>query len=216
MRRSLLAVACLAATAACYPGRAVDSTTQYSSVTTLVDTTADFTTVTRYALTDSVVEVPRNEDLTDDLPLSTEASILASIRSNLNALGWVEVTDARATAVDVYVTASVSTTTNIFLNYFWWDYWYWYGYWPPGWGAGWGYYYPGYWYAYAYTTGTLLVNMIDARPTTPYAGQNRVPVVWTFAVNGVLEGQSTNIAIATAGIDQAFDQSPYLRGGPPQ
>jgi len=35
-------------------------------------------------------------------------------------------------------------------------------------------------------------------------------------VNGVLEGQSTNIAIATAGIDQAFAQSPYLKGGPPQ
>ena len=92
----------------------MDSTTQYSSVTTLVDTTADFATVTRYALTDSVVEVPRNEDLTDDLPLSTEASILASIRSNLNALGWVEITDARATAVDVYVTASVSTTKESF------------------------------------------------------------------------------------------------------
>ena len=196
MRRSLLAVACLAATAACYPGRAVDSTTQYASVTTLFDSTTDFVSVTRYALTDSVVEIPRNEDDDDDLPLSTEASILSSIRSNLNALGWVEVTNPAAAAVDVYVTAAVSTTTNIFLNYFWWDYWY--------------------WYAYAYTTGTLLVNMIDARPTSPVAGVNRVPVIWTFAVNGVLEGQSTNIAIATAGIDQAFDQSPYLRGGPPQ
>ena len=68
-------------------------------------------------------------------------------------------------------------------------------------------YYPGYWYAYSYTTGTVVLGMIDGRPQA--AGQ-QVPLVWSAGVNGVLDGQAANITIATAGINQAFQQSPYL------
>jgi hypothetical protein len=51
--------------------------------------------------------------------------------------------------------------------------------------------------------------MVDG--TAP-AAEERVPLIWTAAVNGVLADASTNLAIATAGIDQAFQQSPYLGG----
>jgi hypothetical protein len=37
--------------------------------------------------------------------------------------------------------------------------------------------------------------------------------MWSAGVNGVLADQSTNVAIAQAAIDQAFEQSPYLSGG---
>jgi hypothetical protein len=54
------------------------------------------------------------------------------------------------------------------------------------------------------------MGMIDGRPQVQ---PGRVPLVWTGAVNGVLADATTNIAIATKGIDQAFEQSPYLKTG---
>jgi Domain of unknown function (DUF4136) len=211
IRRSTLGIAWLAlAVAACYPERSVDSTSEFATVTTSFDEQADFATVTKYALPDTVLYVPREED--KEVPAATQSAVLAQIRTNLNALGWQEVTNPKTTPVDVYATAIITTTLNIYYGWAYWDYWYWYGGWPPGWGGGYGWYYPPSFYTYSYTTGTLLMNLIDARPAA--AQPQLVPIVWTGAVNGVLENQATNVAIVTAGIDQAFKQSPYL--GAPQ
>lgn len=208
--RSTVIVACLALVSlSCYPGRSVDATSEFASVTTLYDNQASFETITKYALPDTVIYVPEKED--EEVPAATQAAILSAIRTNLNALGWQEVIDARSNPVDVYVTAAVSSTTYVGWVYDWWGYWGWYGGWPPGWGGGYGWYYPGYWYPYSYTTGTVILGMIDQRQAQ--AGEQRVPLVWTAGVNGVLDGQSANIAVATAGINQAFEQSPYLSSG---
>jgi uncharacterized protein DUF4136 len=207
-----LGVACLGIVAACYPERSVDSTTEFASVTTLVDTATNFSTVTRYAMPDTVLYIPGNDR--DEVPAAVQSSILAKLRENLNALGWVEVINPTATnPVDVYVTSVISTETNIYYYWGWWGYWGWYPYWPLSYGASTNWYYPPYWYAYSYETGTLLVSVTDARADAQRP--DRIPLVWSFAVNGVLADPATNISIALAGIDQAFAQSPYL-GGPPQ
>jgi len=208
LARSTLGITWLALTAmACYPDRSVDSTTEFASVTTLFDKEASFETVTKYALPDTVLYVPKLED---EVPAATQAAILSSIRTNLNQLGWTEVTNPRTTAVDVYVVATVTSETSTYWVY-WWDYWGWYPYWPVGWtGASSSWYYPGYWYPYSYTTGTVLIGMADARPTVT---DGRIPLMWSAGVNGVLADQGTNVSIATAAIDQAFQQSPYLSGG---
>ena len=216
MKKSLI-LAGLAVAAACYPGRSVDSTTQLASVTTTFDDSADFASATRYAMPDTVLYIPADED-GDQVPAATQAAILTRIRADLATLGWVEVQDPRANPVDVFILPSVTTTTTIVYDYWWWDYWYWYGGWPLSWGPSYTWWYPPYWYAYSYTTGTLIMSMVDARPgAAGRAGPNLVPVIWTGAVNGVLSGQTTNIELVTAGIDQAFRQSPYLvKGGTPQ
>ena len=208
LARSTLGITWLALTAmACYPDRSVDSTTEFASVTTLVDKEADFATVTKYALPDTVLYVPKAED---EVPAATQAAILASLRENLNQLGWTEVLNPKTNPVDVYVVATVTSQTSTYWVY-WWDYWGWYPYWPVGWtGASANWYYPGYWYPYSYTTGTVLIGIADARPTV---SDGRIPLMWSAGVNGVLADQGTNVAIATAAIDQAFQQSPYLSGG---
>ena len=208
LARSILGITWFALTAiACYPDRSVDSTTEFASVTTLFDKEADFETVTRYALPDTVLYVPKLED---EVPAATQAAILSSIRTNLNQLGWTEVINPRTTDVDVYVVATVTSETSTYWVY-WWDYWGWYPYWPVGWtGASASWYYPGYWYPYSYTTGTVLIGMADARKP---ATDGRIPLMWSAGVNGVLADQGTNVSIATAAIDQAFEQSPYLTGG---
>jgi hypothetical protein len=206
--RSSLGVAWLALAAmGCYPDRSVDSTTEFASVTTLFDNQASFETITKYALPDTVLYVPKLEG--NEVPAVTQQAILSAIRTNLNSLGWTEVTDARATPVDVYVTAAVASQTYVGWVYDYWGYWGWYPYWPPGYGPGYGWGYPGYWYPYSYSTGSVIMGMVDARPSV----SDKAPLVWTGAVNGVLADQAANVAIATAGINQAFEQSPYLKTG---
>jgi hypothetical protein len=206
--RTTLGIALLGLTTmACYPDRSVDATSEFASVTTLFDQEAEFTTVTKYALPDTVLYVPRAED---EVPAVTQAAILASIRENLNGLGWQEVLNPATNPVDVYVVATITSQTSTYWVY-WWDYWGWYPYWPVGWtGASANYYYPGYWYPYSYTTGTVLIGMADARASV---GEGRVPLMWSAGINGVLADAGTNVSIATNGIDQAFAQSPYLTGG---
>ena len=208
LARSILGITCLALIAtACYPDRSVDATSEFASVTTLFDQEAEFTTVTKFALPDTVLYVPRAED---EVPAVTQAAILSSIRENLTRLGWQEVANPATSPVDVFVVATITSQTNVYWVY-WWDYWGWYPYWPVGWtGASANYYYPGYWYPYSYTTGTVLIGMADARAP---AGEGRIPLMWSAGINGVLADAGTNVSIATAGIDQAFEQSPYLTGG---
>ena len=208
LKRWILGVACVVTAAGCYPERSVDSSTELASVTTAFDTTANFGAVTRYAMPDTVLYLPAGDE---EVPFAVQNSILDRLRQNLNALGWVEVTDARATPVDVFVTAMITTADYVYYYWDWWYYWGWYPYWPLDAGASTNWYYPPYWYAYSYTTGTVLISMIDAHNIS----NSRVPLVWSSAVNGVLEDVSTNLSVALAGIDQAFAQSPYL-GGPPQ
>ena len=207
--RSSLGIAWLAlAAAACYPDRSVDSATEFASVTTLYDKAAPFETVKKYALPDTVLYVPKEEG--KEVPAVTQNAILSAIRSNLNSLGWTEVINARTTPVDVYVTAAVASQTYVGWVDDYWGYWGWYPYWPPGYGPGYGWGYPGYWYPYSYTTGSVILGMISADPTL---NPGKAPLIWTGVVNGVLADATTNIAVATAGINKAFEQSPYLRTG---
>ena len=180
LKRWILGVACMATVTGCYPERSLDSAAEFGAVTTLFDTTANFNAVTRYALPDSVIYL--QEDRTNEVPAATQAAILSQLRQNLNALGWTEVVDARTNPVDVYVTALITTAEYV---YYYWDYWYywgWYGDWPLSAGATTQWYYPSYWYAYSYSTGTVLISMIDAHNIS----NNRVPLIWSSAVNGVL------------------------------
>ena len=118
--RSSVGVAWLALSAiACYPDRAVDSTTEFAAVTTLFDKTAPFETITKYALPDTVIYVPAKEE--EEVPAVTQEAILSAIRSNLNSLGWSEViAPTQNNPVDVYVTAAVASQTYVGWVY---DYW---------------------------------------------------------------------------------------------
>jgi len=199
------------AAVACYPDRSVDSTTEFAAVTTLYDKTAPFASITKYALPDTVLYVPKEEG--KEVPEVTQAAILSAIRTNLNSLGWSEVVaPTQNNPVDVYVTAAVASQTYVGWVYDYWGYWGWYPYWPPGYGPDYGWGYPGYWYPYSYTTGSVILGMISSSPSVQ---PGRAPLIWTGAVNGVLADATTNIAIATAGINKAFEQSPYLKTGVP-
>ena len=82
--RSSLGVAWLALSAiACYPDRAVDSTTEFAAVTTLFDKTAPFETITKYALPDTVIYVPAKEE--EEVPAVTQEATPAPVSEQLKS-----------------------------------------------------------------------------------------------------------------------------------
>ena len=88
----------------------------------------------------------------------------------------------------------------------------WWGGYYPGWG--WGGYYPGYPWGgypvyYSYSTGTLLIEMINEDDIVPTS--DTIPIVWQTTINGLLSTSSQNtLSRIENAINQAFVQSPYL------
>ena len=191
----------------CYPGETPVS----DIVATLHDTKKDFRTYQTFTLPDSVVDAgdpsdPGYIEVTHEY----DDEILAGIRQNLTALGWVEIPEDQLSPtnvadVAVLVTMIITETTQI---------WYYPPYW--GWWPGWGYYppyYPGWIYPCCYsvsqyTTGTISIDMaalVDADPAT-----ETVPIPWAARLNGLANRSSATQARIETAIDQAFAQSPYL------
>jgi hypothetical protein len=155
----------------------------------------DFTSQGNYSMPDKIVKVTGN--LTEGEnpeyvkePYNTQ--ILNLIEDHMTNLGWNKV-DVPEDA-DVVLFPAVWTNTTVV---YWYDYWCWY---YPYYYCGWGYYYP---YTTSYTTGTMVMALI---PTD----ESVEPVsVWTGAINGLMSG-NYDLTRVTNGIDQAFEQSPYL------
>ena len=61
-----------------------------------------------------------------------------------------------------------------------------------------------------YATGTLFITMVD--PENTDTEEETIAVTWLAAINGLLSGSSLDMAQRiTDNIDQAFQQSPYLK-----
>lgn len=181
----------------CYP-QGPEFTEDLDIVLTYFKDDYDFSAKNTYARPDRIVKITGNLQEGDDpvyIPDGTAALILAQIDKNMENLGWdkVDVSDNP----DLLLTPASWETTTILYYY---DYWYWwYGGYYPGWG------YPG--YATSYSTGTLLMSLIDP---TVVGGNGNIVLQWTGALNGILTGYY-DASRVNKGIDQAFAQSPYLK-----
>jgi hypothetical protein len=181
-------------------------------VYTNYDAGFDFKAVNTFALPDEVIKVETqefNRQVKNEPEFVLEAHseiILSTIRDNMLYLGWTEV--EKNNGPDIIILPSVSTSTRIYYYYDW-NYWYW---WYPGWYSGWAWYYPGYYYPVyrsGYSSGTLFIQMTDNRNSQE---SNNVAVPWSAVINGVMETSRSHInQRLRSTIDQAFDQSPYLK-----
>src|SRR4051812_19599308 len=189
----------------CYPEQ-IASLTQNVSVTTLVDSQAALKTAHTFALPDTIVHPARAQGA-DVIGHEHDAEILGTIRSNLVALGWREITDVATARPDVVVLTFVLEQTNTGVAYSnWWGGWSSWPGWPVGYGPDWFWGYPGNATTFTYESGTLAMVMLDLRNGDQSA--RRVPLLWAGAVNGVLVIASFPESLS--GTDQAFIQSPYL------
>lgn len=129
--------------------------------------------------------------------------MLAAIDQNMTALGWTKVDVLAIPPPAVHLLPAAWSTTTIVTGGYYGGYYCWY--YPYYCGGDW--YYPYYSYASSYTTGTMVMTMVN--PNVENVDESR-RVLWTAALNGLLSGYS-DISRVTKGIDQAFAQSPYLK-----
>jgi hypothetical protein len=195
----------------CYPG-GVETTSDTDLVYTNYAPDYNFAGVQTYHLSDSIQHLV---DEGDDINYSYDDLITSEIRTNLDNLGWMEIdpTPQQNADVNVVTTILVTTTYNVY-------YYPWYPYWGWGWYKGtkgidyydYGWYYPyGTTYVSSYTTGTIAIVMFD--PDKADTTNKLINVSWTGILNGLAgTGGSETKTRLTRGIDQAFIQSPYLKG----
>ena len=164
------------------------------------DPATDFTAKQTYAIPDKIMKID------DDLISGGDPNyvkdmyakpMLDKIKQNMSNYGWTLVNkDANPDVLLAPVAYELTTTYYYGGGY--WDWWY---------GGWYGWYYP-YPVTTSYTTGSLVVTMLDPNNLSP---DEKMRAVWTFVVNGLLEGTSTEFtARFTKGINQAYTQSPYL------
>lgn len=187
-------------------------------VYTAQDRSADFAAIDTYYIPDSILLIGAqavNEEGDRVAKYWKDADALTLINTVVGAMnerGYTRIREAdqRQTA-DVGFQVSYIEQTTYFSGYsnpyWWWDYPY---YWAPDyWGPWTGWYYPFAVY-YSYTTGSLLLEMVDLKngDTTT----RKLPILWNVYVSGLLRGSNPiNIDMAVEALDQAFEQSPYLK-----
>lgn len=199
-----LLTAALLGLASCYPGE-IEDVEELDTVTTLFDPSEDFAANRTYALADSIVHLCTEIDADLECLTITRAfddEILERVEQEMNSLGYTRVSDPDPdNPPDLLVLLSAIAVENrILIASYPCDIWGWY--YPPYYC-----YYPPTWTAVEYDTGTLFLTMVSPDRLS----DDRIPIVWTGRVNGVLSGSTADhLDRALRGIGQAFEQSAYL------
>jgi hypothetical protein len=168
-----------------------------------------------FIVPDTVVHIIE-DGVADEISREYDKYIIEQVRSNLLKLGYIEEGDPEANPPDISVT--VSATTSEHIVYDWYPYWAWFWVFIKK-GAGtatksvennypWNPYY-GYGTSYTYTTGTVIMEMIDVSKVNE--STQEIPVIWAGVINGAVGGPQDGIKNRlSTGIDRCFNQSPYL------
>jgi hypothetical protein len=206
--RALIAAALGAAlllAGGCAPDSGFNNVSDYDVVVTRYDSDTDYQKYTTFVVADTVLHLGQPDGDGEDLPDGLEELIISEVEEQMIRYGYTLEANPESNDPDLVMIAGVTTTT-------------WTGYvpgypWYPG--YGWGPWYPWYpWYSYGYVyqydTGTIIVIMSDYSTLDP--DTDDIEVIWTGGMNGILSSSSSyNADRITAGIRQAFDQSPYLK-----
>jgi predicted small lipoprotein YifL len=204
MKTKLLALLpVLVLLAACYP-QGPDYVEDIDVVATTYDDEFNFDAKTTYAMPDKIVvdiDIEEGDTIYEYMKDAFATPILQAIQTNMTSRGFTRV--AVSANPDLLLTPAGLSSTTYFYSY-WYDWWYG-GYW----GWGWGWYYPPYYTVSSYTTGSMVMVLSD-----PKAGANspinRSPAVWIGVGNGLFTG-AYELSRVTNAINQAFQQSPYLK-----
>lgn len=181
-------------------------------VFTNYDKNTNFGVFSTYYVPDSVLLISSSakaEYWTD----ANADQIVNTFVAQMSARGYQRI-DNKAEA-DLGLQISYVESTNYFYDYNSSPYWWWGypGYWYPGyWGTGWGDWYYPYPVIYSYSVGSLLTEMVDLTNTPTPGAKEKLPVVWTAYMSGLLSGNSQfNMQLTVRAIEQAFAQSSYIK-----
>lgn len=210
----ILSLSVIAVIGGCYPQGAT-YTDEVDLVVSVQRAEVDYQAYNTFYIEDTVVKLSNNEN-DKILDPSDAAFLVGEFQMRLIELGWVEVPTLDTNNLpDAVVTMTVLENVNASYVSGGWGYggWYGWGYWGyPG-----GGYYPGYGgccytSVYTYTTGTLIIEMLDPSKIVDEGATKLVPIIWGGGINGYSEGSKSNIRTRVKrGMDQIVKDSPYLK-----
>ena len=172
-------------------------------VYTNYDSGTDFKTFSTYHVIDSILIIGNNEKAAYWNNANSQ-KIVDAYASKLELAGYQPADDSQS--ADLVLQLSYVNTTYYFNTFSpgpWWNSYP--GYWNWG---GWGWYYP-YSFTYSYSTGSIIGELVDTNSPTPL--NDKLTVVWNSYICGLLNGNNLSLARTLKAIDQAFEQSPYLK-----
>jgi len=183
---------------ACYSDYGM-TTADYDVVTTLYDPNYDFTKDSTYTMPDTIIHIVE-EGEKSELSRKYDSFILEQVASHMNLRGFTRIADPTATVPDVVIIIRATAVEHYaaYSSYYYGGYW-----------GGW--YYP--WYGgttvYTYSTGTVLIDMLDVENID--IEKEIYPTAWIAGINGLLGDTSTGTKTRlSTSIGQAFVQSPYI------
>ena len=138
-----------------------------------------------------------------DLTLKQAEAIVENIRNSMGVLGWDALTEADIDPADestfintAFMNAVISKTTYVGGGYY------------PG--YGYGYWYSWYPVYYTYSTGSVIVNMLEVNKD-PQIGDGALTLVWESFLSGYTRS-GIDIHYINQGVNQGFRQSQeYLK-----
>ncbi len=138
-------------------------------------------------------------------------ALIQAYRTNMEKAGFIYTPSNPDADLGVQLTYIVKTERYVkyYDDPYWWlDY---PGYWPSGYWGNWtGYYYPRP-VVYTYTTNALLADIVNL--TGEQDADKPLEVLWTSYIGGPASSSlQQDVQRLTSAVDQAFVQSPYLKG----
>ena len=164
----------------------------------------DFSQFKTFVVADSILYVDSDKSVRKKNNLTEE--VKSAVTSELTSLGYSVAAAGQAPDMIVDLAYLVSTTTTIYPGYWWgWDYWWYYDWYYPSYYPFYPYYpYPMYPVATSYSTGSLIIEIVDYANMSE--GSNP-PIVWHGLVRSILNSSHTSQERAQA-IGQCFDMMP--------
>ena len=171
-------------------------------VLTNYDSNTDFGKINSFYVIDSILIIDNQTDKPKYWKNENSQKIVNAYNDNFISCGYTQA--ASGEEADVVFQLSYINTTYYFNNNVgpWWNSYP--GYWNWG---GWGWDYPFNFY-YAYSTGSIIGELVNTK--APY-GSDKHTIVWNAYICGLLNGNNLSYSRTMAAINQAFEQSPYLK-----
>lgn len=184
----------------CYP-KGPEYTSDYSLVVTDYAPEFDFGTQMTYYMPDTVYLETNVENPDAERIREFQELILETLEANMATRDYQRIDTAGAQKPDMVLSVSALAINNSGVS------------WVPSpcW-SWWCWYYPG-WYpvGYSYSTGTVIIQMGRTDGVVNFE-DDEVNLVWFAALDGLMSSNvNNNRAGVENGINQAFEQSPYLK-----
>jgi len=171
------------------------------------DSQADFAAFDTFYVPDSILIIGSNKK-TEYWKDENALEIVATVAAEMEGAGYLRA--AEKENADLGIQLSYVERETYFVGYdnpYWWSYYPYY--WTPAYWGDWAGWYRPYGVFYGYTSGSLLLEMVDLGAVRTEG--KRLPIVWDSFMSGLLTSSATlNQQRTLEAVEQAFAQSPYL------